>query len=258
MSIGLVIAIVAVIALVVKRFYGEPMNARDTFGPPVILLAIGIYSVTEVADLNGTDITWLIIGGAVGLAFGALRGTTIGIFTRDGHLWQRYTMRTAIVWAVSMAAGFAISALGTTMGMHHDARPTTLSIGISLVGEMLTLGLRALSTGVPFAPDKDTSRSLLDRFAPQPAQRPSPAPKLPFPTDPAYPRPNRPRPETGSYPHAPNHRYPDQAFTTDQTVAAQPDHPPASNHAHPRQPPALDHSPTLRDALDWLDHARNR
>ena len=170
MSIGLVIAIVAVIALVVKRFYGEPMNARDTFGPPVILLAIGIYSVTKVADLNGTDITWLIIGGAVGLAFGALRGTTIGIFTRDGHLWQRYTMRTVIVWAGSMVAGFAISALGTTMGMHHDARPTTLSIGISMVGEMLTLGLRALSTGVPFAPDKTPSGSLLDRFTSQVTQ----------------------------------------------------------------------------------------
>ncbi|WP_433729053.1 hypothetical protein ACQP0C_40635 [Nocardia sp. CA-129566] len=41
--------------------------------------------------------------------------------------------------------------------MHHDARPTTLSIGIGMFGEMLTLGLRALSSGVPFAPDKETS-----------------------------------------------------------------------------------------------------
>ncbi len=249
MSIGLVIAIVAVIALVVKRFYGEPMNARDTFGPPVILLAIGIYSVTKVADLNGTDITWLIIGGGVGLAFGALRGTTIGIFTRDGHLWQRYTVRTVVVWAVSMVAGFAINALGTSMGTHHDARPTTLSIGIGMVGEMLTLGLRALSTGVPFAPDKDTTGAVLDRFAPQ--AMPKSARKLPFPTNLSYARLNRP--EMAPHPMAPNHRYPNQPHP-EPTAAP---YPPDAN-PRPYQPPRLDRSLTLRDALDWLDRSRNR
>lgn len=244
MSIGPVIAIVAVIAVVVKRFHGEPMNARDTFGPPVILLAVGGYSLTKVADLNGTDITWLIIGGLVGLAFGAIRGTTIAIFTRDGHLWQRYTRWTVVVWVISMAAGFGISTFGTAMGMHHDARPTTLSIGIGMFGEMLTLGLRALSTSVPFAPDKDTSAdprggSILDRFLSQtqPTRPQSPTPNLPFPTDPAYPRPNRSRPE---------HYEPrSHQAATDPT----PDHPPT---------PGLDHSPTLCDALDWLNRTRNR
>ncbi|MFX0573594.1 hypothetical protein [Nocardia nepalensis] len=263
MNIGLVIAIVAVVAVVVKRFYGEPMNARDTFGPPVILLAIGIYSVTKVDDIDGIDITWLVIGGVVGLGFGAIRGTTIAIFSRDGHLWQRYTVRTVVVWAVSMVAGFGVSALGTAMGMHHDARPTTLSIGISMVGEMLTLGLRALSTGVPFAPDKDNSGSLLDRFLPQVA--PSSAPRLPFPADPSYPRPG-----TRRYPPAPNHQHSDQACAPDQpAAAAQPDpkaqpdltaaaFPPASNQPNRYQPPSIDRSPTLRDGLDWLNRARNR
>jgi hypothetical protein len=30
----------------------------------------------------------------------------------------------------------------------------TLSIGVSLLGELATLGKRALSSGVPFAPDR--------------------------------------------------------------------------------------------------------
>ncbi|MEV6432536.1 hypothetical protein [Nocardia sp. NPDC051463] len=180
MSIGLLIVIVvAAVALIVKRFQGEPMNARDTFATPLILVAIGIFSVIEVEDLDGTDLTWLISGGIVGVTFGAVRGTTIGLFERDGHLWQRYTVQTVAVWAVSMAAGFGVETLGTAMGMHHDARPTTLSIGIGMVGEMLTLGFRALSTGVPFAPDKDSSRasdrstSPLDRYLGKPS-RPAP------------------------------------------------------------------------------------
>ncbi|WP_433681548.1 hypothetical protein [Nocardia sp. CA-119907] len=249
MSIGLVIAIVAVIAVVVKRFSGEPMNARDTFGPPVILVAIGGYGLTKVADLSGTDITWLVIGGIVGLAFGAMRGTTITIFTRDGHLWQRYTRWTVVVWVISMAAGFGISTLGTAMGMHHAARPTTLSIGIGMFGEMLTLGLRALSTGVPFAPDKNTSAaprggSILDRFLPQTqSTRPqSRTPNLPFPTDPAYPRPNRTRLEQ-------DEPRPHQPATDPASTSEDRDYAP---------PPGIDHSPTLRDALAWLNRTRNR
>ncbi|WP_328407453.1 hypothetical protein [Nocardia sp. NBC_00403] len=188
MSIGLLIVIVvAAVALIVKRFQGEPMNARDTFGTPLILVAIGIYSVTKVEDLDGTDITWLIIGGIVGVTFGAIRGTTIGIFDRDGHLWQRYTVQTVAVWAISMVVGFGVGTLGTAMGMHHDARPATLSIGIGMVGEMLSLGVRALSTGVPFAPDKgssrasDRSQSPLDRYLGKPSQ---PAPDRPHPGEP--------------------------------------------------------------------------
>ncbi|WP_174567671.1 DUF1453 domain-containing protein [Nocardia altamirensis] len=155
MSIGLMFLIIAgAIVLIVKRFLGEPVDARDTFVTPLILVGIGIYSVAHVDNLTATDISWLIIGGLVGIAFGALRGTTTILFARDGHLWQRYTVKTLVVWATSAAAGFAVTLLGSTMGMHPDARPITLSLGVGMLGEMLTLGLRALATGIPFAPDK--------------------------------------------------------------------------------------------------------
>ncbi|MFI9405438.1 hypothetical protein [Nocardia sp. NPDC052316] len=158
MSVGLLLVIiVGAIVLIVKRFQGEPVDARDTFLTPLILVGVGVYSVTKVEDLSGVDITWLVIGGVVGIAFGAVRGTTTVLFERDGHLWQRYTAKTLGVWAASAAVGFGINALGSTMGMHHDAKPITLSIGIGMLGEMCTLGLRALSTGIPFAPDKKTA-----------------------------------------------------------------------------------------------------
>ncbi|GAA2819892.1 DUF1453 domain-containing protein [Saccharopolyspora taberi] len=145
---------VAVLVAIGKRFLGEPMNAREVFVTPLVLLGIGVYGLREI-PLSAVDITWIVIGSAVGLGFGALRGTTVRIFERGGVLWQRYTKWTALVWVVSLAGNAGIGFLGAAMGMHPDARPMTLSIGVGLVGEMISLGLRALSSGTPFAPDPD-------------------------------------------------------------------------------------------------------
>ncbi|PXX65544.1 uncharacterized protein DUF1453 [Nocardia tenerifensis] len=232
MSIGLMIGIIAgAIVLIVKRFMGEPVDARDTFLTPLILVGVGVYSVTKVDDLGGIDIVWLVVGGVVGIAFGAVRGTTTVLFARDGHLWQRYTVKTLVVWAVSAIAGFGITLLGHATGMHHDAKPITLSIGIGMLGEMLTLGLRALSTGVPFAPDKKSgsygqrgeSNSYLDRFL----------------DNLGHPGTAR---ETGDSGQPPRRDAPDQYLRK------------PTDAQHPR----IDRSPTLRDGLDWLNQFRDR
>ncbi|MFF3221572.1 hypothetical protein ACFYV7_02150 [Nocardia suismassiliense] len=228
MSVGLLLVIiVGAIVLIVKRFLGEPVDARDTFLTPLILVGVGIYSVTKAEHHSGVDITWLVIGGVVGIAFGAVRGTTTVLFTRDGHLWQRYTVKTVVVWGLSAVAGFGISLLGSTMGMHHDAKPVTLSIGIGMLGEMCTLGLRALATGVPFAPDKKAAarseadhqrgeqRSSLDRFL----------------NGLGHPGTARPQDTRG---------LPDRVYTD------------------PKPRDQYLRSPSLRDGLDWLNRLRNR
>ncbi|MFI6171061.1 hypothetical protein ACIBCN_30080 [Nocardia sp. NPDC051052] len=254
MSVGLMLVIIAgAIVLIVKRFMGEPVDARDTFVTPLILVGIGVYSVTKVEDLSGIDIVWLVIGGVVGIAFGAVRGTTTVLFERDGHLWQRYTVKTLVIWGASVATGFGISLLGATMGMHHDAKPITLSIGIGMLGEMLTLGLRALSTGVPFAPDKKAAarsntsgqrqedNSYLDRFLNNLGHPGTAQPRDPGARDRDFdPNPPRDRSEQDHYLRKsapPEARYDNRAY---------------------REQPRSDRSPTLRDGLDWLNRARDR
>ncbi|KAA2265260.1 DUF1453 family protein [Solihabitans fulvus] len=152
MLTGLIV--VGVIVVIVKRLTGEPLNARDLLGPPVVLTAIGGYAVAKVDHLTATDIGWLALGSVVGLGFGALRGTTIRLFTKDGVLWQRYSGRTFLVWVISLAGNGGLDLLAKANGMHHEARPTTLAIGISLLGEAVVVGLRAHATKVPFAPER--------------------------------------------------------------------------------------------------------
>lgn len=132
---------VGVLYVLVRRFMGEPLNARDLLAPPAFLLFFGIRAV------DGFHLVYLLPL-AAGFAFGAVRGLTIRLFERDGHLWQRYTPWTLLVWVTSIGASFGFALL-----LDHHA-PTQLSIGVSMLGELCAVGAKAVNTGLPFAPRK--------------------------------------------------------------------------------------------------------
>lgn len=147
------IAAVVVIVLI-RRLRGEPLNARDLFAPPVVLTGLGLWALSQRHGLGVGDCVWVGAGAVLGAALGAVRGATIRIHEREGVLWQRYTGRTFLVAAVSLAvmAGFAV--LAERNGLAADARPVQLSIGVGFLGEALVVGYRALSSGIPFAPER--------------------------------------------------------------------------------------------------------
>lgn len=147
----LAIAALAV-ALVVKRLYGEPLDARELLGAPLALTAVGVWHVAkEAGGLTGADVAWVAAGGVLGFALGALRGRTVRVFERDGVAWQRYTGRTFLYAVGSFAVTGVFGYLAVRAGMHEAARPVTLSIGVSCLGESMAVALRGLSTGLPFA-----------------------------------------------------------------------------------------------------------
>ncbi|WEB43594.1 DUF1453 family protein [Streptomyces yunnanensis] len=143
---------VVVIAVVIKRMTGEPVNAKDLFITPAILTGIGILSLVKNTDLTDTDLAWVIAGAVLGVALDALRGATVQLVDKGGFLWQRYTGRTflTLIGALAVTAGFNI--LAVKMGMHENARPLQLSIGVSFLGEALMVGYRGMTSGIPFAP----------------------------------------------------------------------------------------------------------
>lgn len=148
--LNIVIIVGLVGYVVVRRMLGEPLNARDVYVPPVVLIALGVHSLTKI-QLAPVDVVWLLITCAVGVGFGALRAATTHVFSKEGVLWQRYTWRTLVVWVATAAIGFGLGALALSMGMHEEARPMQLSIGLGLAGEALVIALRSRRAGVPLA-----------------------------------------------------------------------------------------------------------
>ncbi|MCS7478144.1 DUF1453 domain-containing protein [Umezawaea endophytica] len=138
-----VLIVVGVVAVIVKRTVGEPVDLKDLAVPSLVLLGIGAHALTQV-HLSAVDVLWLVVSSLVGLAMGVLRGSSVLLFTRDGVLSQRYTGRTFGYWGLSLAVNLAV---GYTASMYTDARPITLSIGVGLLGEAVPVGLRALRAG---------------------------------------------------------------------------------------------------------------
>jgi hypothetical protein len=145
--------------LLVRRFTGEPLEARRLVLPPVLLVAWGGYAVSGA--LTGGTLAHAVRDGAVlgagavlAAAGGIVRGTTVRVFVRNGHLWYRYTPLTVAVWLVLTGLRLAEEAAGRALG----ADPATVAaalpfmIGLSLLGEAAVVARRGIATGVPFAP----------------------------------------------------------------------------------------------------------
>ncbi|MEV4510486.1 hypothetical protein AB0K00_16145 [Dactylosporangium sp. NPDC049525] len=154
----------AVLYLLVRRFTGEPLQARRLVLPPVLLVAWGGYAVSQ-AFTAGTlahavlDGAVLGAGAVLGVAGGLVRGLTVRVFVRDGHLWYRYTALTLLVWIVLIGARFAENAAGRALGADAAVLAAALPfmLGLSLLAEAAVTGRRAIATGVPFAP-RETRR----------------------------------------------------------------------------------------------------
>jgi hypothetical protein len=130
------LVVAAVVVIVVKRFLGEPLVARDLLVPPAVLVAVGGYAVVRAGPVTGAALA--------GLALGAVRGGTVRLFVRNGALWQRYSVWTVVAWAASIAVGAGLGWLAVRGGVREEVRPVTLSVGVSLLGEVAILGGRTL------------------------------------------------------------------------------------------------------------------
>ncbi|GAA0919260.1 DUF1453 family protein [Virgisporangium aurantiacum] len=137
-----VLVAVAVVVLVVKRFLGEPLVARDLLVPPVVLVAVGGYAVVRAGPVSVREVVWVVGSALAGMVLGAVRGGTVRLFVRNGALWQRYSAWTIVAWAASIAVGAGLGWLAVRGGVRAEVRPVTLSVGVSLLGELVTLGGR--------------------------------------------------------------------------------------------------------------------
>jgi hypothetical protein len=155
--IQILLVAAVIIFVIVRRFVGEPLQARSLL-IPVGLTIWGGYQLRG-HHLSAIDVAFLAVSLIIGLAAGAARAATIQIFTRNGHLWQRYRLATLGVWVALILLRVGLYAGGHAVGVDlASGESILLTLGASLVAETLVVGQRATRTGVPFAPRQRRSR----------------------------------------------------------------------------------------------------
>lgn len=149
----LVVLIALALVVVVRRFRGTRLVADDLVGAPLVLTAIGLFQLHRGVGLTQIglgDSAWLAGALVLGLVLGFARAATVRLTSHEGALLARYTPATLAVWALSIAGNAGFGILAAAAGAHADGRPLLLCLGVGLLGESVVLGMRALSTGLPF------------------------------------------------------------------------------------------------------------
>lgn len=146
-----------------RRLQGEPLQAKRLLALPLVFSVLGVVDLTRAHDahLPPASVAFLVAGAVISLVLGAARGATVELFTKGGHLWQRYRGLTVALWGALIATKLAL-ALAAHLAGATGSTDLMLSLGLSLAGEAALVAPRALSSGVPFTPDPkrpDRSRS---------------------------------------------------------------------------------------------------
>lgn len=162
MQVTQLLLIVAVLVFVIgRRLAGAPLTPQRMLVVPGVLTAIGLYQLTA-AHVTAGLVALLGVEAVLGIGFGLVRGLTIRVYERGGHLWYRYTPLTIALWVAAIAARIGVAVAAHGMGV--DASSTTLlgAFGLSLLAEAAIVLPRARRTGIPFAPDRRTARAAAD------------------------------------------------------------------------------------------------
>ncbi|MET9295344.1 hypothetical protein [Streptomyces sp. NPDC003077] len=142
---------IGVVLPVALRIRGYPADLRDLFVTPLIFVGIGALSLAKMDDLSPKDLAWATGGALLGLTLGVLRGCLTQVYEKEGVLWQRYRRKTLFLVLASLVVMVGFGFLAAGVGVHKDARPVHLNIGVSFLGEALAIAYRGWRTGIPFA-----------------------------------------------------------------------------------------------------------
>ena len=171
---------VAIVAYVIGRqLLGEPLRGKRVVVLPIVLTVIGI------TDLGGNhqpvkpvDVVCLVVGGLVTAAIGLSLGIITRVENRDGALWGKLPARGLWLWLLLIVSRLVTTLVADGLDAKVAASSSTilLMLGINRLAQAAVVMTRAVSSGVPFAPEKDGRQLFSGLTTPQQAAPSSPAP----------------------------------------------------------------------------------
>jgi hypothetical protein len=159
-----IIAVLAIVAYVIGRqLVGEPLRGKRVVLLPVILTVIGFFDLGgHNTPVRPVDVACLVIGGVVVAGIGLAQGAALRLESRNGSLWGQMPIKGLWLWLLLVGSRIVMTVIASGMNAHVAASSSTilLMLGISRLGQATAVLPRAMSAGIPFAPEKDGSSYL--------------------------------------------------------------------------------------------------
>jgi hypothetical protein len=159
-----VIAAIAIVGYVIGRqLLGEPLRGKRLILLPAVLAVVGGIDVAGHGHHpGGLDIVLIAAAAIIAAVIGVRQGLAMRLQARDGVLWGQMPPRSLWLWLALVLSHGLLDLLAVGLGAHLAASSaaTLLTLGVNRLAQALVIAPRALSAGIPFAPEKDGSTFL--------------------------------------------------------------------------------------------------
>ncbi|MDI5964947.1 hypothetical protein [Streptantibioticus silvisoli] len=163
MNVLEILAIIAIVAYVIGRqLLGEPLRAKRLVVLPAVLAVVGVSDLAKGAHTPGTaDVVCLLVSGVLCAGIGFGQGAVTHLETRDGALWGRMPPKGLWLWLALVVSRLLMTLIATGLhaGVASSTKPMLLLLGINRLAQAGVVAFRAMTAGVPFAPEQDRGAS---------------------------------------------------------------------------------------------------
>lgn len=157
MSVTSVVLTLGIIAyVIVRQVCGELLHIKRTVVLPAVLTAAGFAQLHLThGHVAAADITCLLLSAAGSALIGCGFGALMQIESRGGYLWARLRPVGLWLWVLMVAWRLLMTGVAGAMHAHIAASTSTmlLTLGINRLAQAAVIVPRAMSKGIPFAPD---------------------------------------------------------------------------------------------------------
>jgi len=155
--VGILVGLWVLLRVVGRQVTGSLVTQRSLTLMPMILLALGVLSVSTA--LNGAstgELAFLGLDCAVLIGLGMARGASIRLTRQADGLFQKGTAATLTLWLLTIAlrvgAAFASTALWPDGVLNRAA--LALTIGLTIAAQNAMIYRRAANLHIPFAVER--------------------------------------------------------------------------------------------------------
>jgi hypothetical protein len=158
---NIAIYVALIIVVVYRRMAGRPVGpVKKQFALPVILIVIG-WGDAAKGLTKPLDVTFTIVGCAISLVLGLVRGRTDRISERDGAAYVQWTWWSVGLFAANLVIKLVLDLAGVAAGETASAAGSSLlvALGLTLLGEAAVVWYRSggaaqLTAGPPGGQDQ--------------------------------------------------------------------------------------------------------
>lgn len=151
------VAIGAIVFLIGQQVVGTAVSGKRLVVLPAILTVVGIVELGGSSHVNAMDVVMLALSAGTAIAIGLGLGAMTRLERRDGHLWAQLPKRGLWLWVGLFVSRALMAGVANVSGAHLAAGTAAilLTLGLNRAAQSLVIVPRAISAGIPFAPEKD-------------------------------------------------------------------------------------------------------